>query len=218
MSLHEQLPMVRSIEETAELWPTLTRRQKVGAGMASMITLMGPIGRIVSEAHQGNDQSASPGELIAGIAVDLRDGLDGKVARAMGGVTPFGKELDPFADKIDFMIQEIFEQRRGNLPLPHLALRFARDALVTGLRSHVMAVTDGQANVAANIWGKGSTLFRQASNRMTGLPLENSIPHFRTAHQTTATGLLLLSGGMNVRQLLDERNKYLFPESSENAA
>lgn len=187
----------------------MTLRQKLGASAASMITLSGPIARTIIEARQGLKSSATPGQLIAGIATDLRDNLDGKVARLTDGVTPFGKELDPLADKCDFLIQELFEHQRGNLPLPHLALRLSRDALVTGLRSHVMAVTDGQANVGANWWGKASTGARLLSNRITGIALERDTPHLRAAHQTAATGLIIASGAMNVKQLLDEREKFL---------
>jgi phosphatidylglycerophosphate synthase len=209
MSRYEQIPLVRSIEETAEAWPDMSARQKFGAGVASIITIAGPVGRIITEAHQGHEQSATPGELVAGIAIDARDSLDGKVARHFGGVTPFGKELDPLVDKLDFLIQEFFEYNRGNLPLGHLVLRASRDALVTALRSHVMAITDGQANVGANWYGKFSTGLRQASLRATGLPFERDLPYVRTIHQTAATGLLVASGAANIKQLLDERAKYL---------
>lgn len=213
MSVREHLPLVRSIEETAELWPEMTTRQKLGACAASLITLSGPVARIIVEARQGLNPSATPGQLIAGIATDLRDNLDGRVARITDGVTPFGKELDPFADKCDFLIQELFEHQRGNLPFPHLALRLSRDALVTGLRSHVMAITDGQANIGANWWGKASTGARLVSNRITGTSIEQDVPHFRTIHQITATGLIVASGAMNIKQLLDEREKYLSKEA-----
>ena len=79
---------------------------------------------------------------------------------------------------------------------------------MTALRSHVMAATDGQANVGADWAGKLSTGARQASLRITGLPFEKDIPHLRTIHQSTATGLVLLSGARNVSRLLDEKAKY----------
>jgi phosphatidylglycerophosphate synthase len=205
----EQLPLVSSIEETASKWPEMSPKQKLGASAASLVTIAGPVARLVVESGKAKDTPLDFKQLAAGIAIDLRDGLDGKIARATNGVTPLGKELDPLADKIDFFIQEWFQYKRGDLPAIHLALRVSRDALVTALRSHVMDISDGEANVAAAWYGKASTAVRQASLRSTGLPFERDIPHLRASHQLAATGLLLYSGAKNVIGLMDERQKYI---------
>ena len=205
----EQLPLVSSIEETAKMWPKMNTIQKLGACAASIVTTAGPISRILIESHRSLNTSPSPAELIAELATDLRDGLDGKIARATDGVTPFGKEFDPFVDKIDFLIQEFYQNRRGELPLKHLVLRFGRDVLVTAIRAHIMDMSNGQANIGTGGCGKVSTSLRQASLRITGLPFEQSTPHIRTVHQTAATGLILYSGAQNVKNLLDERAKFL---------
>ncbi len=205
----EQLPLVSSIHETVELWPKMDTSQKLGACAASLITFAGPLSRIILESTRESGVPPSRAQLFAGIGIDFRDGLDGKVARATEGVTPFGKEFDPLADKIDFLIQEIAQARRGELPVKHVALRFARDALVTGLRAHVMDISNGEANVAASWYGKASTAVRQTSLRLTNSPLEPSSPLFRQAHQTTATGVIIVSGAQNIKSLLDERAKFI---------
>lgn len=205
----EQLPLVSSIEETASKWPEMNTKQKLGASAASLVTIAGPVARLIVESGKSKDSVPDFKQLAAGIAIDLRDGLDGKIARATDGVTPLGKELDPLADKLDFLIQEWFQYKRGDLPAIHLGLRIGRDALVTALRSHVMDISGGEANVAAAWYGKASTAVRQVSLRSTGLPYEREIPHLRTAHQMAATGLLLYSGAKNVKGLMDEREKYV---------
>lgn len=205
----EQLPLVSSIEETVELWPKLSTTQRFGACAASLITLAGPVARLINESRRDNDAAITLQQFAANVAIDLRDGLDGKVARATGGVTPFGKELDPLADKIDFLIQEIAMVRRGELPASQLGLRVARDAIVTALRSHVMDISGGEAHVGAAWYGKASTATRQVSNRMTGLPFEESRPTLRRLHQSAATALLIYSGAKNIQGLLAERQKYL---------
>ena len=204
----EQFPLVSSIQETIEMWPKMNTRNKLGACAASLITFAGPVSRLIIESTREKDIPPNTAQLLAGLATDFRDGLDGKVARATGGVTPFGKEFDPLADKIDFFIQEAAQYRRGELPLAHLALRFSRDVLVTGLRAHVMDISDGEANVAANWYGKASTAARQTSLRLTSSPLEPSNPLVRHAHQTAATGLIIASGAQNIRSLLEERAKF----------
>lgn len=205
----EQLPLVSSIEETAAGWPEMNTKQKLGACAASLITIAGPVARLIVESGRTEGSVPDFKQLATGIAIDLRDGLDGKVARATDGVTPFGKELDPLADKLDFFIQEWHQYKRGDLPAIHLGLRLGRDALVTALRSHVMDVSDGEANVAAAWYGKASTAARQVSLRSTGLPFERDVPHLRSAHQLAATGLLLYSGAKNIKGLMDEREKYV---------
>lgn len=208
MAFNENLPLVTSLHETVEDWPKLSLTQKLGACSASIVTAAGPLSRSIIEARRSRD-AVSVGETVAHLAVDLRDGLDGKIARATDGVTPFGKEFDPLADKIDFLIQELFQLHRGELPVAHVALRFSRDAIITALRSHVMAVTDGQANIGAGWYGKVSTAVRQGSLRVTGQSFERSQKDLRIIHQTAATGLLLASGAVNAKRLLDEKQKYL---------
>ena len=204
----EQFPLVLSTQETKKAWPKMGTTARMGACAASAITMAGPIARLFIESGREKGVPPSKMQIAAGIAVDLRDGLDGKVARATGGVTAFGRELDPFADKLDFAIQEGAECLRGELPWTHFALRAIRDIAITGLRSHVMKESDGEANVGAKGYGKASTAVRQTSLRITGSPLEHPSPHFRKAHQLAATGLLLYSGIQNARTLLGAKKEY----------
>ena len=75
--------------------------------------------------------------LVIFAAASLTDMLDGKIARARGLVTNFGKFLDPLADKV-------------------LVIIIAREFMVSGLR--LLAAEEGVV-IAAGIWGKLKTAF-----------------------------------------------------------
>ncbi len=217
MSLRrEQLPLVTSFSETVRMWEKMDTQQRLGALAASSITLAGPVARLVTESRRDGTEPVDARTLLTGVVIDLRDSLDGRVARATDGVTPLGRELDPLADKIDFFIQELYQYRRGELHAGHVALRSVRDLAITALRSHVMDISDGQANVSAGWYGKTSTGIRQASLRLTGLAFEQRYPGFRYAHQTLATASILGSGVLNMHHLMQERGKFLHDIASSD--
>ena len=213
MSLLEHLPLATSIDETIEDWGKMERKQKLGALAALIVTTSRPILRALHESSTRDNQNTTAAELITSIALDLSDKLDGTIARSTGGVTPVGKELDPLMDKIDFAIQEAAQNRNGTLPLGHVAIRLSRDIIVTLLRSHVNAATHGEVDISAGWQGKASTFARLASLRATGLPGERDRPGLRTAHQTSATLLVVTSGVMNAKSLLDAKAQYLANQS-----
>ncbi|WP_295214020.1 CDP-diacylglycerol--glycerol-3-phosphate 3-phosphatidyltransferase [Ruminococcus sp.] len=96
--------------------------------------------------------------LIIFAAASFTDMLDGKIARARGLVTNFGKFLDPLADKVLVITAltvfvELDEFRMSAIPLVIIT---AREFMVSGLR--LLAAEEGVV-IAAGIWGKLKTAF-----------------------------------------------------------
>lgn len=206
----EQLPLVKSLEETIRLWPELSKTQKLGAAAASIVTLSGPVLRTLLEHRRGLLSTDIKHRLLH-IVLDTRDKLDGTIAKSTDGATPFGKELDPLMDKIDFAIQELWQVRRKQLTVGHVAIRLARDIAVTLVRSHVAAATNGEVSVAAGWQGKTSTFLRIVSLRATGLNLSAK---FESVHQAAATTAIVLSGAKNIYDLMAAKNSWHAPASN----
>lgn len=100
--------------------------------------------------------------LIIFAAASFTDMLDGKIARARGLVTNFGKFLDPLADKVLVITAltvfvELDEFRMSAIPLVIIT---AREFMVSGLR--LLAAEEGVV-IAAGIWGKLKTAFTMVS-------------------------------------------------------
>ena len=96
--------------------------------------------------------------LVIFVAASLTDMLDGKIARARGLVTNFGKFLDPLADKVLVITAltvfvELKEFRMSAIPL---VIIIAREFMVSGLR--LLSAEEGVV-IAAGIWGKLKTAF-----------------------------------------------------------
>ena len=96
--------------------------------------------------------------LIIFAAASYTDMLDGKIARARGLVTNFGKCRDPLADKVLVITAltvfvELDEFRMSAIPLVIIT---AREFMVSGLR--LLAAEEGVV-IAAGIWGKLKTAF-----------------------------------------------------------
>lgn len=98
--------------------------------------------------------------LLAGIvfaAASLTDMLDGKIARAKGLVTNFGKFADPLADKILTTAAFLYMQKEGvSAPIVLIVILF-REFAVSGLRMIAAGQAGGKV-IAANIWGKLKTV------------------------------------------------------------
>ena len=90
--------------------------------------------------------------LVIFAAASLTDMLDGKIARARGLVTNFGKFLDPLADKVLVITAltvfvELKEFRMSAIPL-----------VIIIAREFMVAAEEGVV-IAAGIWGKLKTAF-----------------------------------------------------------
>ena len=93
------------------------------------------------------------------LAAVLTDHYDGKIARARGLVTNFGKLLDPLADKILIATTFIMLMDIEELHVPSWTVIaiIAREFLITGARS--LAAAEGVV-IAANVWGKIKTVLQ----------------------------------------------------------
>ena len=90
------------------------------------------------------------------IIASLTDTLDGYLARSRNQVTPFGKFLDPIADKILVIAVMIIFVSFGKLPAWIPIIAIFREFLVSGYR--LIAVQKNGEVIAASIWGKIKTV------------------------------------------------------------
>lgn len=101
---------------------------------------------------------ALPGHMLLALAVfiiaSLTDLLDGKIARARGLITDFGKFMDPLADKLLVVSAIICLMGIGWVPPLVVILIISREFLVTSLR--LVAAPKGIV-IAADKWGKYKT-------------------------------------------------------------
>lgn len=96
---------------------------------------------------------------IVFVAASYTDYLDGKIARARGLITTFGKLMDPLADKVLTSAAYIMLMTVPELYVPGwcIVAIIAREFLVTGARS--LAAGDGQV-IAASLSGKLKTILQ----------------------------------------------------------
>jgi len=93
------------------------------------------------------------------IVATITDYYDGKIARARGLVTSFGKLLDPVADKILIVGAFVMLMDVPGLHIPGWAIVviIAREFFITGARS--LAASDGKV-IGANKWGKAKAVIQ----------------------------------------------------------
>ena len=89
------------------------------------------------------------------ILASATDALDGRIARARGLVTNFGKIMDPLADKILVISALVVLVQLGDVPGWMLIVILAREFIVAGLRT--VAAADGIV-IAAAFSGKLKTV------------------------------------------------------------
>jgi len=91
----------------------------------------------------------------------ITDYFDGKIARARGLVTNFGKLLDPLADKVLIAAAFVMAMLIPELWVPGWTVIavLAREFIVTGMRS--LAASEGLV-IAANQWGKAKMVLQAA--------------------------------------------------------
>ena len=90
------------------------------------------------------------------IIASITDKLDGYIARSRHQVTPFGKFLDPLADKILVLTAMIMLVEMGRLPAWIPVIVLSREFIVSGYR--LIAVEKGGKVIAASVWGKLKTV------------------------------------------------------------
>ncbi len=196
--LAKHLPLVASVRQTETVWQDFDTRQKTHAIAASTATL-GRLGfRIALENAVDNEQIGRGKALVFHSIIDMADNIDGRIARAGDAVTPWGKEIDPLADKADFFIEELRRVRRGEMGLTELTLRVVRDILSTYFR---LLETERVENGSVAVSHAGATWAGKASSfiRAVSLRINDIAPNSRAAVITrhAATAALVGSLGMN---------------------
>ena len=93
--------------------------------------------------------------LVIFCVASLTDMLDGKIARARGLVTNFGKFMDPLADKLLVCSAMICMIDLKRLPAWFVIIIIAREFIISGFR--LIAAENGIV-IAANYWGKFKTV------------------------------------------------------------
>ncbi len=93
--------------------------------------------------------------LVIFIAAALTDMFDGKIARARGLITNFGKFLDPLADKMLTTAAFLLFLAKGQMDVWALMLVLTREFMVTSVR--LLAAKEGKV-IAASMWGKAKTV------------------------------------------------------------
>ena len=91
------------------------------------------------------------------ILASFTDMLDGKIARARGLVTNFGKIMDPLADKILVYSALCLLIGEGTIPAWALIIILAREFAVSGMRT--VAASEGRV-IAAGMSGKFKTVLQ----------------------------------------------------------
>jgi len=97
--------------------------------------------------------------LIIFCVASLTDMLDGKIARARGLVTNFGKFMDPLADKLLVCSAMICMITTGQLAAWIVIIIIAREFIISGFR---LVAADAGIVIAASYWGKFKTVAQMA--------------------------------------------------------
>ena len=101
-----------------------------------------------------------PAALVIFCAASFTDLLDGKIARARGLVTNFGKIMDPLADKILVYSALCLFIESGIIRAWMMIVILAREFIVAGMRT--VAASEGTV-LAAGMSGKVKTVLQMAA-------------------------------------------------------
>ena len=93
--------------------------------------------------------------LVIFCVASLTDMLDGKIARARGLVTNFGKFMDPLADKLLVCSAMICFIELEKLPAWFVIIIIGREFIISGFR---LVASDNGIVIAASYWGKFKTV------------------------------------------------------------
>jgi len=98
--------------------------------------------------------------LLVFIGAAITDYYDGKIARARGLITNFGRLMDPLADKLLLAAAFIAFVGLDLFPAWFVIIILFREFLVTGLRT--LGTTRGRV-IQADAWGKHKTTWQMAT-------------------------------------------------------
>ncbi|MDR3051172.1 MAG: CDP-diacylglycerol--glycerol-3-phosphate 3-phosphatidyltransferase [Oscillospiraceae bacterium] len=93
--------------------------------------------------------------LLVFVVAALTDLFDGRIARAAGLVTNFGKFMDPIADKLLVIPALVLMVQMAIVPAWMCIIFVAREFIISGLR--LIAASRGTV-IAAGVWGKLKTV------------------------------------------------------------
>ncbi len=120
------------------------------------------------------------------ILASLTDLADGKIARARGLVTNFGKFMDPLADKLLVCSALICLVSQQRLAAWIVIVIIAREFIISGFR---LVAADAGVVIAASMWGKVKTTFQMAMVIL----LIADIPALEIVTQIAVWGALVLT-------------------------
>lgn len=201
--IKQYIPLHAAYEQTREVWSEFDADQRRAVVLASTATFGRIVLRLGVEYATDREILSRRQAAIAHGVLDLADTVDGRIARAGNAVTPWGKVADPFADKIDFAIQDISRVRREEMPRAVALLRVSRDIASTALRQYESAhPTNGISRTSATWAGKASTTARSISNRITDIAPRTRVAQFA---QPASTAALLASLYANARDFRRNR-------------
>jgi CDP-diacylglycerol--glycerol-3-phosphate 3-phosphatidyltransferase len=153
-------------------------------------------------------EKTSGGDLLAAVVfavASATDALDGRLARARGSVTTFGKLMDPIADKLLIVAALIALVSLGRLEAWVAMVIIAREFAVTVLRAAAGAVQG--LVIAASPLGKVKTVSQVAMVMLLiafhGRPLGVSLVVYATVVITVLSGADYFFG---LRRMLAERD------------
>ncbi|MGH2902431.1 MAG: CDP-diacylglycerol--glycerol-3-phosphate 3-phosphatidyltransferase [Solirubrobacteraceae bacterium] len=145
---------------------------------------------VVVVALLGNTPS---GDVLAAVVfalASLTDFIDGRLARARGSITTFGKLMDPLADKLLIIAALLSLVSLNRLEAWIAMVIITRELAVTVLR---LGATQAGVVVGASIFGKVKTCFQIAAIlaliAVPGEPLWVSLLLYATVAVTVLSGL-----------------------------
>lgn len=99
-------------------------------------------------------QAAKAAAFVTFLVAAATDWLDGRIARSSGQITPFGKLMDPIADKVLTVSAFISFVQMGLVAAWAVVIIVLRDLAITGMR---LAMPAGEGGRAADPSGKFKT-------------------------------------------------------------
>lgn len=116
--------------------------------------------------------------LLIFVIASLTDALDGHIARKYNQITPFGKFVDPLADKVLTTAAFLVFMAEGIINVWAVMIILTREFVVAGIR--LSAVTEGEV-IAASFLGKLKTVSQMVAIIAAMLILNISAIQYETA-------------------------------------